>query len=447
MSSMTIHESEKIECKRTLVDDIKKEIIAFANTRGGTLYIGIEDDGTVAGVEDADQIAFAVSNMVRDAIKPDVTMFVHYETVAMAGRDVVAVTVQRGTARPYYLAKKGLRPEGVYVRQGYSSVPASDAAIRQMIKDTDGDRFEDMRSLAQGLTFAAAQKAFAERSLPLGDSQMRTLGMIGEDGLFTNLALLLSDQCPYTIKAATFTDETQNVFRDRAECSGSLFDQLQAAYDYIDRYNALYASFDKLRRIDRRDYPAVAVREALLNAIVHRDYAISASTLISIYSDRIEITSIGGLAPDMTEADLDMSISICRNPKLANIFYRLAFIEAYGTGIRKIRNAYKESGVVPIIETSPNAFRLTLPNINANVLDGFSGQDGVSETSAAYGAPADDAQIVLDHLMRHGSITRRETEQLLGVSRSTAGRVLEQLQDAQKIIRQGTGKDVHYVKA
>ena len=141
---MKFQETETVELKAVAQDGIKKEIVAFANSNGGTVYVGVGDDGTVLGVEDADGCALQVSNMVRDAVRPDVTMFVSYETLNCDGKAVVAVKVQRGTNRPYYMAKKGLRPEGVYVRQGYSSVPATDAAIRQMIKETDGDSFEDM---------------------------------------------------------------------------------------------------------------------------------------------------------------------------------------------------------------------------------------------------------------------------------------------------------------
>lgn len=147
--SMLFRESETIELKEVVVDEIKKEIIAFANCDGGKLYIGVQDDGTVVGVDDPDGVSLQISNMVRDAIKPDVTMFVHYKTIEENGKDIVAVDIQRGTDRPYYLAKKGMRPEGVYVRQGYSSVPATDTAIRRMIKETDGDRFEAMRSLTR----------------------------------------------------------------------------------------------------------------------------------------------------------------------------------------------------------------------------------------------------------------------------------------------------------
>ena len=143
---MLFAESETVELKSVYVEDIKKEIIAFANTRGGTIYIGVEDNGSVCGVGNADAVMQQVMNAARDAIKPDVTLFMHIEAVPVdEGKSIVAVQVQCGAHRPYYLAAKGLRPEGVFVRQGTSAVPASDTAIRQMIKETDGDNYEDMR--------------------------------------------------------------------------------------------------------------------------------------------------------------------------------------------------------------------------------------------------------------------------------------------------------------
>ena len=130
---MTFIESETIELKSSVVADLCKEVIAFANTRGGTLYIGVEDNGTVIGVDSADRVTLQINNMVRDSIKPDITMFVHYETQVINDKQIIAVTVQEGTDRPYYLGSKGLKPSGVYVRNGTSTDPASDTVIRKMI--------------------------------------------------------------------------------------------------------------------------------------------------------------------------------------------------------------------------------------------------------------------------------------------------------------------------
>lgn len=438
---MRFREIETVELKSIVMDDIKKEIIAFANCDGGTVYVGVADDGKVLGVENADECVLQISNMVRDAVKPDVTMFIHYETLECDGKAVVAVNIQRGTNRPYYLAKKGLRPEGVYVRQGYSSVPATDTAIRQMIKETDGDSFENMRSINQALTFEATKKEFEKRNVVFGQPQMQTLKIVSADGIYTNLGLLLSEQCLHTIKAAVFEGINQNVFKDRREFSGSLMQQLNDVYDYIDFHNQTHATFRKLLRIDTRDYPEVAVREALLNTLVHRDYSFRASTLISIYDDRIEFVSIGGLLPGLELDDLMMGVSVCRNPHLANVFYRLQLIEAYGTGMKKIMGAYANALVQPKVKTTNNAFKIILPNVNftpkaAEVHKDF-------EKAADLALDSNEKK-VLQFLREHLMITRKETQTLLEVSQSTAGRILKAMVDSGRIKQIGGSRTTRY---
>ena len=438
---MRFRETETVELKSIVMDDIKKEIIAFANCDGGTIYVGVADDGKVLGVENADECALQISNMVRDAVKPDVTMFIHYETLAYEGKDVVVVNIQRGTNRPYYLAKKGLRPEGVYVRQGYSSVPATDTAIRQMIKETDGDSFENMRSINQALTFEATKKEFEKRNVVFGQPQMQTLKIVSADGIYTNLGLLLSEQCLHTIKAAVFEGINQNVFKDRREFSGSLMQQLNDVYDYIDFHNQTHATFRKLLRIDTRDYPEVAVREALLNTLVHRDYSFRASTLISIYDDRIEFVSIGGLLPGLELDDLMMGVSVCRNPHLANVFYRLQLIEAYGTGMKKIMGAYANALVQPKIKTTNNAFKIILPNVNFTPKAAEAHKK--FENAAALDLDSNEEK-VLQFLREHLMITRKETQTLLEVSQSTAGRILKAMVDSGRIKQIGGSRTTRY---
>lgn len=435
---MIFQESETVELKVSVTDDIKKEIVAFANCEGGTIYIGVQDNGTVSGLDDPDGTALQVSNTVRDAIKPDLSMFVHYETLTVNRKKIVKIDVQRGVDRPYYITKKGLRPEGVYVRQGYSAVSATDTAIRRMIKETDGDCFEDMRAIEQNLSFEAAGKEFSERNLKLEQAQMKTLGIMTQDGVYTNLGLLLSDQCVHTIKAAVFEGKNQNQFKDRREFSGSLFRQMADVYDFIDFRNQTHSTFDKLYRIDRRDYPEVAVREALLNLLVHREYSYRASALISIYGDRIEFTSIGGLVSGVTLNDVKMGISVCRNVKLANIFYRLELIEAYGTGISKIMESYRESGFTPQIKVSDNAFKIILPNLNADT--------GTDDRKPAGTEKDGGESAVLALLAEQGSITRKEVEKLLKISQTASGRLLSQMVKKGHIVQEGRGKNIHYCK-
>lgn len=436
-------ENKTTELKREYVDDIKNTIVAFANCDGGTLYIGVNDDGSVCGVSDVDGTMLRVTNAIRDAVRPDITMFLECRNEVMDGKPVVCVSVQRGTARPYYLHGKGIRPEGVYVRQGASTVPATDAAILSMIKETSGDSYEAARSLNQQLTFDKATEFFKKRNVEFGKAQMRTLHLIGEDDTYTNLAFLLSDQCTHSLKMAVFEGNKKSVFKDRREVSGSLFEQLEEAFDYIDRYNRTRAEFSGLDRVDMRDYPPEAIREALLNAIVHRDYAFSGSTLISIFEDRVEFVTIGGLVKGITLDDVKLGVSVLRNQNLANIFYRLRLIEAYGTGILKINESYGDSSIKPLIETTSNAFKITLPNSNFHAEDTNSkNPTPVPVTSTSKKASRIDA--VLELCRKMGSVTRTDVETALNISQSTAILFLRELVEDGVLEKIGKGKNLRY---
>ena len=147
------YESERIEYKSQMLEDLYKEVIAFANTDGGVIYIGIDNEGNLTGIDDVDETYTRLTNGIRDAIAPDVTMFVRY---VLQDNKVIRIEVGEGSYKPYYLKAKGIKPTGVYVRQGASSVQASPDQIRRMIKESDSDNYEDSRSLDQDLTFSAA---------------------------------------------------------------------------------------------------------------------------------------------------------------------------------------------------------------------------------------------------------------------------------------------------
>lgn len=431
-------ESKTIEYKREFTDDIKKTVIAFANTDGGKIFVGVADDGNILGVSQPDMVTLQVNNAIRDAIRPDVTLFTETLVEQLDEKPVVVILVQRGTARPYYLSGKGIRPEGVYIRQGSSTVPASETSILNMIKETSGDSYEVARSLNQQLTFDQASAYFNRKGIGFENSQKRTLGLIGEDGMYTNLALLLSDQCAHTIKLAVFEGDRKANFKERREFSGSLLHQLEEAYGFIDRFNRTRSEFKGLDRIDMRDYPSEAIRETLLNAIVHRDYSFSSSTLISIFDDRIEFTTIGGLVKGITLNDIMLGVSVLRNQHLANIFYRLNLIEAYGTGIPKIFGVYDEYNQKPLIEVSDNAFKLSLPNINKH------SSPFASETIDFLN---DREKHVLRLLENSDSIIRKDVELALNISQQVSVLLLRNMVAKGLIKKVGTGKLVKYTRA
>ncbi|WP_312061213.1 RNA-binding domain-containing protein [Anaerotignum sp.] len=427
---MKLYESETVELKEIYTSDLKKEIVAFANTNGGIIYIGVQDRGHIIGVDNADFVMQQISNSIRDSIRPDVSMFVNIRLLQEDKKFFIKVTVSQGTKKPYYLSDKGLKPTGVYVRSGTTSAPASEDAIRMMIKMADGDSFEENRSLVQELTFNRLEEELQKRGLEFTEVQMKNLGILSSDDIYTNMGLLVSDQCKHSIKFAIFQGTDKLVFRDRKEFTGSLFTQLTDAYKTIDFYNGTKATFHDLFRTDERDYPEDAVREALLNAIVHRDYSFSGSTFINLYSDRLEIISLGGLVSGLSLEAAMLGASQPRNEKLAALFYRMKLIEAYGTGISKIISCYKGLTVQPKFENVEGAFRVVLPNIHAKVLS----------------AEEQKYLPILRLFEKQKEITRSDVEEALGSGTTHAINNLKEMLDKDLISKVGNGRLTRYVQ-
>lgn len=434
------YESERIEYKSQMIDDIYKEVIAFANTDGGIIYIGIDDKGNLTGIDNVDETYTRLTNGIRDAIAPDVTMFVRY---VLQDNKVIQIEVGEGSYKPYYLKSKGMKPNGVYVRQGASSVQASPDQIRRMIKDSDGDVFEEMRTAQQELSFEAAEFTFKRYKVDFSEEKYIALGLRNiHDDQYTNLAMILSDQCQHTTKIAVFGDEANTTFKDAKEFGGSIFKQLDDSYAYLTLCNRTAATFKGLERVELSDYPEDALREALLNALVHRDYSYSGSIIINVNDSCIEFISIGGLLPGLSADDIRNGISQPRNRKLAEIFHRLRLIESYGTGIRKIYALYKDCAVQPRIEVTTNTFKLVLPNMNTS----GSVVESVPETSEK--APVvvtSQMKTVMDYLTEYGEMTDEDLQELLNIKKTRAYLLARQMNENGLIEIIGRGATKKYI--
>lgn len=437
-------ETEEIEFKSCITGDLYKEVIAFANTNGGVIYVGIDDEGNVVGLGNVDEEYTRIINGIRDAIMPDVTMFVRF---TLQENKVVRIAVSEGSNKPYYLKAKGLKPSGVYVRQGSSSAPASPDQIRRMIKDSDGDVFEEMRSMNQDLVFDSAEKTFAKYGVAFGLDKYKTLGIV-RNGLYTNLGLILSDQCLHTVKVAVFGDDAKTIFKDNKEFGGSVFEQLEGAFDYLMLCNRTVSEIKGLERVEKQDYPEAALREALLNALVHRDYSFSGSIIVNVNEKEIEFISLGGLLPGLSPDDIRSGISQPRNKALAEVFHGLRLIESYGTGIRRIFGLYAECPLQPRIEVTPNTFKIVLPNMNVAssvVYDSSVSANNpfVSERPAPY--TTGQMQRIVDFIKEKGRITDLEIETLLGLKKTRAFTIAKRMRDMGLIEAVGRGDGKVYV--
>lgn len=304
-----------------------------------------------------------------------------------------------------------------------------------MIFEHSSLRFEEMISGKQELTFNYLEKKFNEKNLSFNENKYRSLNIINDKNKYTNLGLLLSDQCSYTIKCAIFNGTNKIEFRDRKEFTGSILRQVDDLFEYFELFNKISGKIVGLKRIDTRDYPEYSLREALLNAVIHRSYYFVNSTMVNLYDDKFEILSMGGLIEGITMKEIFKGVSLSRNPNLANIFYRLGYVESFGTGIGRILDSYEKDDKKPVFDVTDNTFSIILPNRNyieisnnLNIITNLSQED-----------------IIIDHLKTYKKITRNETERLLNVSKTRAYQILNEMLKKNIIRKENSGKNTYYI--
>lgn len=424
------NESETIEFKRELTKEIKKEIVAFANTKGGTIYIGVDDNGEIVGLKNINKDVENLSNMINDGIKNNLTAYSNIEILSKDNKEFIALHITSAPNKPYYISEKGLKPSGVYLRLGTSSINATDEIIRKMILENNITSFEEEISANQDLTFEYAKKTFETEELKFDENKYKALKMI-TDNKYNNLALLLSDQNPYTIKCAIYEGVNKTIFKDRKILTGSCLKQINDAFEYLNLVNRISSNFNGLVRIDKKDYSEYALRESLINAILHRSYYFNGSILLSIFDDRIEINSIGGLLSSLTLNDIYNGVSESRNPNLAELFHRLHYVENYGTGIGRILNEYDNEKNKPIIEISENVFKITLPNRNYAKKEEFE--------------LTQQEEKIVQYLKVNNTITRENIQSILELSKSGARNILRAMIENNIVELKGNGKNSCYV--
>ena len=356
------HEKDNIELKRELTDNIKKAIIAFLNTMDGTIYVGVEDDGTIYKPfqeEDKDKIDTEVGNWLQDTIEPLPGYLVkHY----FNDDGILVIEVNEGKNKPYYLKEKGLG-KGVYKRLGRSTRKANAEEIKRMIMYSKDYSYEEDISNEQNLSFEALTKVFKQNDLELEERNMILLGLKNVQGKFTNLGFILSDQSDVTVKIAEY-DKNIN-FKLKKQFTGSLIDLFYNVKEQADRLNDISAKIDvkTFKRKEITSYPGASLREMILNAFIHADYFMRSNIIIKFFEDKCEIKSPGGLFNASME-EIMKGLQTHRNQKLIKIFDKLKLIENYGTGIPRTLKAYENEERKPKFDATDNSFCVTLPNLN-----------------------------------------------------------------------------------
>ena len=399
-------EGKTLEFKRDLSSSsgVLRTVVAFANTAGGTLLIGVEDRTRhVRGVADPLALEERLASVLSDGITPHLVPDI--EVLPWRSTNVVAVQVYPSPSRPHYLKAAGA-PAGVYVRVGSTNRRADDELVAELRRASLGKSFDEqaMPELdSEAVDFRVASECFAPvRKLRRGDMETLRLLVPHQARLVPSTGGILlfgRDRArPFPdawIQAGRFSGTDKTTLVDSAALKGPLPRIIEAAIEFVHKHGLRGFEVAGLRRTDTWSLPPVAVREAIVNAVVHADYAQRGAPLrISIFDDRVEIESPGLLLPGLTVEDLRRGVSKLRNRVIGRVFQELGLIEQWGSGIQRMSAACLDAGLqAPMLEEIGTRFRVTLhtargqaprlDGIDQVILDSLSGSVGRSTNEIA----------------------------------------------------------------
>lgn len=353
-------ESKNLEFKENITTTFLKTVSAFANYDGGEIIFGIDDKGTIIGLEKPEETALAIENSINDTIKPQPDY-----AIAINKKDhTVTIGVKSGQHQPYLYKNKA------YKRNGTATIEVDDIEMRRLILSGEHLAFEQLKSKQQNLTFSSLENALKAQTgiMRFDQDVLKTLNLYSDESGYNNAAAILADKNSFAgIDIAKFGESINVIQKRKTEDHKSILDAYSAAVEmYRDYYQQEIVKGDK--RIEEELIPEEAFREAVANAIIHREWDIQANIRVSMFDDHIEIVSPGSLPRGISKEEYyEGKFTMLRNPILANVFNRLKIVETFGTGVLRIKESYSGSISKPIFDAGENFISVTLPIIKVEV--------------------------------------------------------------------------------
>ena len=357
--TITMRETRILEFKETITNTFLKTVSAFSNYNGGTILFGVDDNGNVKGLPDVKQACLDIENKINDSISPQP----NYTLEIQNNDQTIKLTVKSGLQKPYLYKSKA------YKRNDTATIEVDTLEFSRLVLDGKNIRFEELPCKDQELSFEILHRKLKEtvRIENFDKDTLKTLNLYDDVNGFNNAAGLLADKNHFPGIDIVKFGENISIIQKR-----STFENISVLEVYekaIDVFRDYY-QYEVIQGADRKKMEKiseVAFREAIANALIHRVWDVDSQIRVSMFDDRIEIVSPGGLPSGITEEEyLSGKLSVLRNRNLANVFYRLGFVEIFGTGITRIKQLYAESLIKPDFEVSENAIEIVLPIFEKN---------------------------------------------------------------------------------
>ena len=354
-----MRETRILEFKETITNTFLKTVSAFSNYAGGTIFFGVDDDGNIKGLPDAKQACLDIENKINDSISPQP----NYTLEIQNNDQTIKLTVKSGFQKPYLYKSKA------YKRNDTATIEVDTLEFSRLILDGKNIRFEELPCKDQELSFEVLHRKLKEsiQIETFNQDTLKTLNLYDNVNGFNNAAGVLADKNRFPgIDIVKFGENISIIQKRSTFENTSVLDAYEKAIDVFRDYYR----YEVIQGADRKKMekiPEAAFREAIANALIHRVWDVDSQIRVSMFDDRIEIVSPGGLPSGITaEEYLSGKLSDLRNRNLANVFYRLGFVEIFGTGITRIKQLYEEGLIKPDFEVSENAIKIMLPIFEKN---------------------------------------------------------------------------------
>ena len=450
-------EGKTLEFKEKLPENIKvvKTVIAFSNTSGGKLVIGVNDNREVVGIEeDIFELQDKIASLIYESCHPNILPEIYTENIN--GINVLVVRVNRGNQPPYFIKANG-RDKGTIVRLGATNRVAGEETIFELERQKRNISFDEEINYdysLKDLDLNILKTKFEERGKHLTEDKLISLKLIKkvEENIYpTNGLLILLGKFENVVtKCSKFKGNTMKTFIDKKEYSGDLFTQLEYVEGFIKNHLHLKGEIKGLQRTDTYELPMEGIREAIVNAFVHRDYVnLGKDIKIGIYDDRLEIISPGSLPNGLTNEDILVGRSEIRNRAVARIFKEFDFIEQWGSGINRIKESCKELGLPEaIIEENNDFVGVRFIRSSGKVAES-SGKvaESSGKVAESSGKVVEDSQEakILRVIQENGSIDRAQVDKILNIKEARSKKILGEMVKNNLIIKEGKGRSTHYV--
>lgn len=432
-------EDSRNEFKEVLNDKLEKEVASFLNANGGNLYIGVDDNGNVIGLNDnIDELQLKIKDRIKNNILPATLGLFDIDVKEHDDKKYLHIIVASGNEKPYYLKKYGMTSDGCFIRTGSSCEHLSEKQIEELYASRTKTSLKTIVSPTQDLTFSQLKIYYEEMKYKINDNFLKQLGLVMDDGRYNYLAYLLADNNDISIKVATYSGNDAYDLIENEEYGYCCL--IKACKNVINKFEQVNKTFTKITSENRREvklFELIPAKEAITNAFVHTLWEREYPPKFEIFNDHISISSTGGLPLNVTKDDFLKGFSAPTHPELMRVFKDLDLVEQLGTGVIRILKSYDKD----VYEFSDNFIRV---NFNFKSSESLANIPKAVTSNVNY-LLSETQEKIIDLIKENNRITQDEMRKKLGVNITTIARNLSDLKEKNIIERIGSNKNGQWI--